>query len=59
MRKILIKQANIINVGKTTLSDLLIVGVRIKQISTSISDKNDNGHHLNINGSKVKLSKHL
>jgi dihydroorotase len=40
MKRKIIKQAYIVNEGKTALADLLIVGDRIEHISNSITDKN-------------------
>ena len=40
MKRKLIKQAYIVNEGKTTISDLLIVDDRIEKVSTSISHNN-------------------
>ena len=41
MKRKLIKQAYIVNEGKTTISDLLIVDDRIEKVSTSISHNNE------------------
>jgi len=40
MKRKIIKHAKIVNEGKITLADLLIVGERIEKISNSISDNN-------------------
>jgi len=40
MRRILIKNAEVVNEGKRIISDILIVGERIENISNNISDKN-------------------
>ena len=40
MKRIIIKQAHVVNEGKITVSDVLIVGERIENISNSISDNN-------------------
>ena len=40
MKEKIIKQANIVNEGKITVADVLIVGERIENISNSISLNN-------------------
>lgn len=48
MKKILLKNANIINEGKTYISDLLVVGERIEKISPNQSL--ENGVTIDLNG---------
>jgi dihydroorotase len=40
MKRTIIKQAYVVNEGKTTITDILIVGERIEKIASIISDKN-------------------
>lgn len=48
MKRIIIKQANIVNEGEITVADVLIVGERIEKISSSIAD--NNAHIIAANG---------
>jgi dihydroorotase len=40
MKKKIIKQASIVNEGKTVIADVLIVGARIENISSTLSESN-------------------